>query len=367
MSVSNKIQTISFPADCRILVISDIHANNSRFEHLLAQMQYNHGTDYLIINGDLIEKGQENMQIVATIMQLVKSSNRVYVLEGNCDDLITCVLNEVDLWKYLNYQPLSLINEWLQVIGIDKNRIYLSPSELKKLLQKHFQEELHWFTNLPTVLESEEFIFVHAGITSNTIDIRNRMEMLSIQWFLNKGHNFAKTVIVGHFPTRNYCTNTFFDSSIIIDERKKIISLDGGNQLDADGQLNGLLITKANGKISYQQYSEDEFATTRIKTDYTPDLKNITNVVWPYSNLTILEKNQNFSLCIVEKYAGTPQWFKNEYIETIQNKSQLKKYHATYQLPVQRGDEVKIIDDSCTGYTYIKKNGIVGWVPKDLL
>lgn len=59
--VSNldKIQMLSLPNDARVIVVSDIHGELDLFLELLEDVQFNE-EDYLIINGDLCEKGRNS-------------------------------------------------------------------------------------------------------------------------------------------------------------------------------------------------------------------------------------------------------------------------------------------------------------------
>ena len=72
--------------------------------------------------------------------------------------------------------------------------------------------------------------------------------------FYEKEHQADKLVIVGHWPTVNYRTRVETSHMPLIDKEKKIISLDGGNQIKKDGQLNALIIHASN----FSTYFVDE-------------------------------------------------------------------------------------------------------------
>ncbi|HGR8059739.1 TPA: hypothetical protein ACL6HD_001988 [Streptococcus pneumoniae] len=38
--------------------------------------------------------------------------------------------------------------------------------------------------------------------------------------------------------------------------------------------------------------------------------------------------------------------------------------HSSRKISVVKGDIVSVIDDSCSGYTYIKYGDKIGWAPK---
>ena len=96
---------------------------------------------------------------------------------------------------------------------------------------------------LPIAYETDDFIIIHAGVE----DIPDWKETsrefaLYAPSFYEKGHQADKTVIVGHWPVVNYRANTVSSNCPLIDLEKKIIAIDGGNQIKEDGQLNALVI-----------------------------------------------------------------------------------------------------------------------------
>lgn len=61
-------------------------------------------------------------------------------------------------------------------------------------------------------------------------------------------------------------------------------------------------------------------------------------------------------------------YVKNEYIK--QNEADnytVKTDISCAQISVRKGDIVSLIDDGCTGYDLIKKDGVEGWIEKGLL
>jgi len=60
-------------------------------------------------------------------------------------------------------------------------------------------------------------------------------------------------------------------------------------------------------------------------------------------------------------------YVKNEYIRQTETGYEAKEEVSCSQLSVEQGDVVSIIDDRCTGFTLIKKDGLVGWIAKAAL
>ena len=79
------IRYTDFAPHSRILVVSDIHGHAEWLRRLLAKTNYRPGEDYLILLGDLIEKGNDSLGVVREAMRLSGASPRVTVMMGNND------------------------------------------------------------------------------------------------------------------------------------------------------------------------------------------------------------------------------------------------------------------------------------------
>ena len=63
---------ISLPECCRILCISDIHTHWREMDKLLKQCNYCAGEDYMFILGDILERGEDNIDALRYVMELAK-------------------------------------------------------------------------------------------------------------------------------------------------------------------------------------------------------------------------------------------------------------------------------------------------------
>ena len=189
-----------FPKDRRIAAVSDIHGNLDLFRALLDKIGYGEN-DILILIGDLCNKGEQNEETLEYIMTLARRED-VYVLRGNGD----------------------------------LPRAWMTPA------QRAFIE------SLPHILETPEYIFVHAALSDAPIDRQDAEQCMKCYNFIEKAGCFDKWVVTGHWPVANYChripsQDPFFDAE------KKIVGIDGGCVVRWDGQLNALLIE--NGSFSF--------------------------------------------------------------------------------------------------------------------
>ena len=362
----DKIHHLSLPKHARIIVISDIHGELQLLKKLLEKVNYSK-EDYLIINGDMCEKGHDSQGVVQYVMALYEQHPHVYVTEGNCDTLVEDLLQEnQELIDYLCKRRHSILNEWLDELGItviEKTRV----QEIKKVLTQHFPREIKWLCDLPTAIETEDYIFVHAGLA----DIKHwkdteRLQAIRMPAFLDKSHQTEKFVVVGHWPVVNYPSD-IPSHNPIIDLEKKIIAMDGGNVVKNTGQLNAFIIDRNSDGDQFSFTYVDHFKASTILKDYKAERAMKGSIVYPFYNIVPLEKNQHFTLC---RQQETDQLFyvKNEYIKQDGTGIFVVKTDVSCaQLSVGEGDLVSIVDDTCTGYTLVKKDGLEGWLPKSIL
>jgi protein phosphatase len=115
----NKIKELWIPGNARVIGISDIHGELELFKDLLKKAALS-PEDYLIINGDLCEKGSNSHGVVRFIMELSANNPNVHVTEGNCDTLVEDLVEEnPKLLNYLRSRNRSIIHEWLDQIGFE--------------------------------------------------------------------------------------------------------------------------------------------------------------------------------------------------------------------------------------------------------
>jgi len=362
----NKIKKLSIPKNTRMIVISDIHGEIELLKELLEKVNFGEA-DYLIINGDLCEKGTSSREVVNYLMNLENINEKVHVIEGNCDTLVEDLLEEnPKLINYLCTKTNSLLNEWLEQLGYSVTE-HSNIQHIKEILTKHFSKEIEWLIKLPTSIETDDYIFVHAGLEDKE-DWKetNRNSAISIQSFLDKTHRANKYVVVGHWPVSNYTLN-IPSNNPIIDHSKKIIAIDGGNVIKPTGQLNAFIIQKTSGEDTFSYTYVDHFSSYKVLKDFSPDPLMIGSIRYPYYDIIPIEKNPYFTLC---KQLETNQLLhvKNEYIhQNEEGRFTVKTEVSCAQISVVRGDVVSILDDRCEGYNLIKKDGIVGWVLKDCI
>ncbi len=358
------IRKVTLQRNRRVIIISDIHANLSLLTRLLEKVHYS-SDDYLFINGDLCEKGDNSLEVVRYVKKLVEEFPDVYVTKGNCDILYRYVFkgNEA-IFNYMRKRKNSILNEMLaeHQKTVDD---FSDAAELAQFYKENYRAEIDWFESLPIAFETESFILVHAGI-ENRLDWENTDEnnALSIDSFYDKGHQAEKLVIVGHWPAVNYCFHAESSNNPIIDFEERVISIDGGNQIKTDGQLNALMYE--NNQFSYQFVDELRDVRT-VRKDYIDQTNRVGTVTYPNYKINVIHRDRYFALC-ENINLGIEQWIKNEYLVENDEVVYCKDDLSTTFLSVKKGEVVKVLDDLQEGYILVKKgNGLVGWVPSEVL
>ncbi|MBQ2802986.1 MAG: serine/threonine protein phosphatase [Lachnospiraceae bacterium] len=260
----------------RIIAISDIHGCVDYLEGVLKKAQYSK-EDILIIVGDIIEKGKDSLKTIRYLMNLRRDNVNVYATMGNVDyDRVKSFMDNSlegnerflhSLQWTKNVWKRGLFLDILKELGIALDAIREENiADIKKRIWERYQEELEFLWKLPTILAIGNYIFVHAGIPTDSLEKLQGTEAfnyLKIDAFMKSNVRFEKYVIVGHWPVCLYredidCMNPVFDYE------KHIIGIDGGCGLKRGAQLNALLIPGAKAdmhEISYVSYDDYPMVT----------------------------------------------------------------------------------------------------------
>lgn len=354
-----KANILRFEPDAgkRILVVSDIHGNLPYFTGLLAKLHFGSG-DELIINGDFLEKGERSLDTLRYIMELSSVGN-VHTVCGNCDGWASIFRTggEHDRYvlDYIRQKKCGLLWDMLCSCGIDPFELS-DLADCKAVLRQSFEAEWNFLTQLPHAIETENFVFAHAGVSCDKpLDEHSARELNRRDRFMAEGSRFDKWVIVGHYPVVLYgedrvCANP------VINREQRIISIDGGCVLKDDGQLNALIIPdRSSEDFSFDYY--DGFPERRVLTDQTGGERSY-YIRWGDSRVQVLERGTEFSRCrhvrtgyemnILTKYLFT----KDEFTDCNDC--------TDYVLPLRRGDTVSVVEE-CRNAYFVKHNGVSGW------
>ncbi|WP_230267377.1 metallophosphoesterase [Allobaculum fili] len=337
--------------DGRTIVISDLHGNDTLFTRLLEKCSYKPGEDRLILLGDLVEKGTQNLDILHHIMELSKYPE-VYAIMGNCDFVAKNVLYSYRLdylRKVLTNRKESLIHEMAAKLNLGPFEDVQDMNSWAATIRKGFLEELSFLNDLPHVLITPTYIFAHSGIENEETIADDFRYVMTRYHFEEEDHHFSHIVVVGHMPVSEYCHRRA-DFSVRLEYQKNIISIDGGNAVKIAGQLNALIISR-----NYMETVSDDLLD-RVKAVRTTRPKNFAPyyVTWADSELQILEKREKQSL-VYSPGAHRRFWIDNEFLVDGKGSN-----FTNYEMPLNAGETVHLVN--VWGHkAQIKKNSILGW------
>ncbi len=350
-----KIKRPQIMTNQRVIAISDIHGNLEALKALLKKVNYS-TKDVLVLLGDIVEKGDESLATLRFVMDL-SMSHTVYTICGNCDMICLELLKDnrnEELLRYIVSRKNTLVGEMCRELGIPIN-LDMDMLAVKKILREAYAKEIDFILNLPHVLETGNYVFAHAAVYPDRLEEMKPSQVMRADAFMEQGFHFDKYHVVGHWPAVLYCKRIAVCNPRI-DEVNKIISIDGGNVLKRDGQLNALIIEDVN-KDEFTHEYVDLLRKARILNTQEVGGDSL-NIPWVDSSVQVLRKERDFSYC-EHKSTGYKLWIPNDYL--YMKKGEWHTEDITdYQIPVTFGDIVSVTEETSRGYL-IKKDGICGW------
>lgn len=214
----------------RILAISDIHGELEMFNELLQKVNYSPETDQLILVGDYVDRGPNSKGVIDRVMEL-KSQGAV-VLRGNHDEMMVDAFHGREkAWErwQKNGCVVTLNNYDEEITGI------ACP------LMQEFSEHVEFLDSLDYYYETEDYIFVHAGVVPD--EHPEDSDPFQLVWIRDEFYdNYAgdKTVIFGHTPTPFLRGEEKSRHSEVFFGENNIIGIDGAATYG--GRLNCLLL-----------------------------------------------------------------------------------------------------------------------------
>lgn len=209
----------------RTLAISDIHGELEMFEQLLQAAQYDPGNDQLILLGDYVDRGPDSKGVLERVIELKKLG--AIVLRGNHDEMMLAAAADES----------GARERWARNGAIPTLQSYDSAIQGMELPSgADFWEHIDFIGQLGYYHETEEYIFVHAGVQpGQPVQETDPFTLMWIREEFYEAYTGDKTVVFGHTPafvlrgTENH--NVFFGGN-------RIIGIDGGAVFG--GQLNCL-------------------------------------------------------------------------------------------------------------------------------
>jgi serine/threonine protein phosphatase 1 len=175
----------------RILTIGDIHGCNRKLKRLLDRIGIDPIDDTLIFLGDYLDRGPDAQGVIDTLLDLKKSCPNLICLQGNHESMF--------LNYYLRGQDEELFLYNSGRITLDSYGLTLADARAGiGFPERH----LNFLVSLPLCHETDEYLFVHAGLRPGIpIDRQSPEDLLWIRSeFIDAHWDFGKTIVFGHTP-----------------------------------------------------------------------------------------------------------------------------------------------------------------------
>jgi len=156
----------------------------------MAKLDIDAERDTLVFIGDYIDRGPNSRAVIDKILDIRKKIKNVICLLGNHEQM------------FLNYYLEQRDEElFMHNGGISTLISYGFTREGSKNL-KVPEEHMEFLTTLRPYYETDDYIFVHAGLRPGIpVDKQNIDDLIWIRYeFINSPYNFGKVVIFGHTP-----------------------------------------------------------------------------------------------------------------------------------------------------------------------
>lgn len=335
----------------RVLAVSDIHGDRELFLHLLDKLRYVPGEDTLVLLGDYVNRGPQNLETVRTVMELCKNEN-VYALRGNND--VYLLRHDPENFRRLGFfRERSLQGQMIREAGLAWPETPEAFDEAMAACHEVFQEELGFLYGLPDILETGRFFFAHAGLQGEDLDNQELSYVLSAYGFFTRNtHAFSKLLLVGHYPTANFITGRL-SCAPVYDAEHRVLDIDGGNCIKTIGQLNGVILDNRTGAWSWESVDRLREIPAPVSQRGRPGWQ----IVWDDSRMEILERGEKTTLCR-HCSSGRKVRVPNAFLFRWQDQDRCDDF-STALLEVERGEPVGLIADLGDALM-IRKNGEAG-------
>lgn len=393
------LKSVSIPRGRRAVVFSDVHGAAAPLRDLIGQVRLS-DNDILFPVGDYTERGADSIGVLRELMRLCRTYE-AYPLLGNVDAYV--------LWMFHDRSPHAntalrhslaadggrFAKEARDALGLTaapalNPNLHVDPAarldpssdegvpeedaavlnDFREKVIDAFAPELAWLRSLPTIVETERFIFVHGGLPHENLGAlvgTNAYSLMKNDNFLGQGLRFSRWVVVGHWPVTLY--RPYIPSAVpYIAESQKIIGMDGGCGVKLDGQLNAMVIPDAldalearNARNAHDAHFEFYMADSlpeRVALDRQEASRDSFSIRWGDHYVNILRREGD-RVFVRHVSTGRTLWIPDSFIFRDGDPAEIEDA-TDYALPLEPGDRVKLVCKTSQG-AVVKKNGVTGW------
>ncbi|MEA5039847.1 MAG: metallophosphoesterase [Clostridiaceae bacterium] len=339
----------------RTIVISDVHAHASLLSRLLETLRFCE-RDLLVIAGDLLLRGKENLPTLRLAMELARRPNAV-ILGGNCDDVIDVLLSMPDGDKLKGYfRQNSFCHELLAPLSPPPGA---DCAVLRGLIREHYAHELRFLRERPDILDTPQAVFVHGGLPDGDLKNASAWDSAAVRKFDDYLHHapvLPKPVVVGHWPCCLY-RDGYPDATPFWDGIKNLLSIDGGLGVKPDGQLNAVVIPR--GEFEAREYfALDELPRVRALSSQEESAYSF-YIRYGDDRVEAEEEKDGFTY-VRHMRTGRGMWVPSPRLWTGEDGLLRCGDSTDWKPQVAPRDVLSLVADTSRGYL-IKKNGATGW------
>ncbi len=180
-----------------IICIGDIHGMYDKLVELWDKVSPSKD-DTITFIGDLIDRGDKSKQVVDFILNRMHDGYKIIVIRGNHEDMYLACLNGLSTIAGGEKQFESNDEVW-EVFMLNGGNTTVKSYGGKTPNQEHMK----FFNSMLVKYETDNYIFVHAGLNpKKPLDRQTERDYVWIrEEFIRSDHNFGKLVIFGHTPT----------------------------------------------------------------------------------------------------------------------------------------------------------------------
>lgn len=362
----DKIIKLALPEDCRIIAVSDIHTHWQLLDSLLKKAGYDPKSDYLVIVGDILEHGSDNIKTLEYVKTLCDKSDKAVCLMGNNDIMCSRMAYHYDFKRFQQQFYRNEHNTFRQMANTlgyvdcwDGNWL-----EIREKVVERYEELLTFVRDLPICLETEKYVFVHAGLEDRP-DWRNTDDIyaITVPWFLRKENPTGKKLVFGHYPTYNYRRSNVTDLPIF-DSKKNMICIDGGLSIKKACQMNMLVINKRGDEYSHEVIWDTDVPKKTVIKEHNSNSQPV-YIDWEKQDISIVEKMGYFTK-VKDEYTGGEGLIPGHEIYYFDEKPHVYQFLSSFP-NVKKGEKVSVFYEDETMALVITENSTVGWLPSEII
>lgn len=165
----------------RHFVVADVHGHHTALQALLSELSLT-DQDQITFLGDLIDHGPDSRGVLDCVISLGTQARSIM---GNHETLLLASMKDLDVERH-----------WLRYGG-DKTLSSFGVESAAEI-PKHYTD---WLSSFPLWIETDEYVFVHAGVDSR-LDMTDQTDETLLWQHQSNPQPLAngKTVVSGHTP-----------------------------------------------------------------------------------------------------------------------------------------------------------------------